>query len=55
MKYSLSTRQILRAKPEGYPEGSGYISHYIILNIGILKSNYSIYPRIEGYIIQYTP
>ena len=55
MKYSLSTRKIPSAKPEGYPEGSGYISHYIILNIGILKSNSSIFPRSEGYITQYTP
>jgi hypothetical protein len=29
VKYSLSTREILRAEPEGFPEGSGYISPYI--------------------------
>ena len=29
MKYSLSPREILRAKPEGFPEDSGYISLYI--------------------------
>ena len=29
MKYSLSLREIPRAKVEGFPEGSGYISSYI--------------------------
>ena len=29
MKYSLSPREIPRAKPEGFPEGLGYISLYI--------------------------
>ena len=29
MKYSLSTREILRAEPKGFPKGSGYISPYI--------------------------
>ena len=29
--------------------------HYIILYIGILKSNYLIFPWSEGYITQYTP
>ena len=29
MKYSLSPREILRAKHKGFPEGSGYISSYI--------------------------
>ena len=28
MKYSLSPREILRAKPKGFSEGSGYISSY---------------------------
>ena len=28
-KYSLSLWKILRAKPEGFPEGTGYISSYI--------------------------
>ena len=31
MKYSLSPREIPRAKSEGLPEGSGYISWYIRL------------------------
>ena len=30
MKYSLSPREIPRAKPEGFPEGSGYISLYFL-------------------------
>ena len=29
MKYSLSPREILRAKSEGFPEGKGYILQYI--------------------------
>ena len=29
MKYSLSPREIPRAEPKGFPEGSGYISPYI--------------------------
>ena len=28
MKYSLNPREIARAKPEGFPEGSGFISSY---------------------------
>ena len=26
MKYGLSTREVPRAEPEGFPEGTGYIS-----------------------------
>ena len=29
VEYSLTTREIVRAEPEGFPEGSGYISPYI--------------------------
>ena len=29
VKYSLSSREIPRAKPKGFSEGSGYISQYI--------------------------
>ena len=29
MEYSLSPNEMLRAKPEGFPEGSGYILSYI--------------------------
>ena len=29
MKYSLSTREIPRAEPEGLPEGSGYTLPFI--------------------------
>ena len=29
VKYSLSMREIQRAEPEGFPEGSGYVSPYI--------------------------
>ena len=36
-----------------HPEGD--ISHYIILNNAIIKSNSSIFTRSEGYITQYTP
>ena len=50
MKYSLSTREILRAEPEGFPEGSGYISQYIILNNGILKLNSSVLPSSEEFL-----
>ena len=35
MKYSLGLREILRAKPEGFPEGSGYISSYIPTRVTI--------------------
>ena len=45
MKYSLSPREIPCAKPEGFPEGSGYISLYIpnsSHNTDILKYNFSI-------------
>ena len=34
---------------------SQVLSHYIILNNEILKSNASIFPRSKGYITQYTP
>ena len=30
MKYSLSPREISRVKPKGFPEGSGYISLYLL-------------------------
>ena len=33
MKYSLSTREILRAEPKGFPQGSGYISLYILTRV----------------------
>ena len=33
MKYSLSTREIPRATPEGYPEGLGCISPYILTSV----------------------
>ena len=36
-------------------ESQWHPSHYIILNIGILKSNSLICPWSEGYIKQYTP
>ena len=35
MKYSLSPREILKAKPEGFPEGSGYISSYFLTQVTI--------------------
>ena len=41
-------------KAEG-PRAEGFISHYIILNNGILKSYSLICPRSKGYITQYTP
>ena len=31
IQYSLSPREIPRAEPDGFPEGSGYISQYIQL------------------------
>ena len=36
MKYSRSPREILRAEPEGFPEGSGYISPYIPTRVTII-------------------
>ena len=35
MKYSLSTREIPRAEPMGFPKGSGYISRYIPTRVKI--------------------
>ena len=35
MKYSLSPREIPRAKPEGFLEGSNYISSYIPTRVTI--------------------
>ena len=35
MKYSMSLREIPRAKPQGFPEGSGYISSYIPTQVTI--------------------
>ena len=32
-----------------------FTTNYIILNNGILKSNYSIFPWSKGYITQYAP
>ena len=40
MKYSLSTREIPRAEPEGFPEESGYISPYI--PTGVIIQTFSI-------------
>ena len=41
--------------PEGRCFENYLISHFIILNNGILISNSSIFPQSEGYITQYTP
>ena len=43
MKYSLSTREIMRTEPKGFPKGLGYISPYnpppvIIQTFSISKS-----------------
>ena len=35
MKYSLSPREIPRAKPEGFLKGSGYISSYFLTQVTI--------------------
>ena len=44
-KYSLSTREITREEPAGFPEGSGYISHYIptwvIIQIFSISKSYT--------------
>ena len=37
MKYSLSPREILRAKPKGFPEGSDYILLYFLTRVTIQK------------------
>ena len=45
MKYSLSPREIPRAKPKEFPKGSGYISSYnpnLSHNTDILNYNSSI-------------
>ena len=45
MKYSMSMREIPRAEPEGFPEGSGYISPYIptpvIIRTSIISKNHT--------------
>ena len=33
MEYSLSTKEVSRAEPEGFPEGSAYISPYILTQV----------------------
>ena len=52
--YSLSTREIPRAKPDEFPEGSGYISPYIptwvIIHSQFLKS---ILPVLSFLVRQY--
>ena len=35
MKYSVSRREILKAKPKVFPEGSGYISSYFLTRVTI--------------------
>ena len=35
MKYILSPREILRAKPEGFPVGFDYISSYFLTQVRI--------------------
>ena len=46
MKYSLSPREILRAKPEGFPDGLSYVSSYLPtlpswkINMGRVDSPY---------------
>ena len=35
MKYSLSPREIPRAKPKGFPEGLCYISSYFLIRVTI--------------------
>ena len=39
MKYSLSMREIPRAEPKGFLEGSGYISLYILTGVIIQYSS----------------
>ena len=49
MKYSLSTREIPRAEPEGFPEGSGYISPYI--PTGVIIQTFSISKSYTSSIV----
>ena len=42
MKYSLSPREIQRAKPRGFSKGSGYISAYILTQDTIQKFSITI-------------
>ena len=48
MKYSLSTREIQRAEPKGFPEGSGYISPYIPPLI-IIHIQYAVWSSKKQY------
>ena len=41
VKYSLSTREIPRAEPKGFPEGRGYISPYIPTSVIIQRFSIS--------------
>ena len=42
MKYRLSLREIPRAKPKGFPEGSGYISSHVLTRVTIQTLSYVI-------------
>ena len=47
MKYRLSPREILRAEPEGFPEGSGDISSYTPTRVTIQLQS-GVYRKERG-------
>ena len=55
VKYSLSTREIPRAEPKGFPKCSGYISLYIptqvIIQTFLISKSYSSSIVLPGWAI----
>ena len=49
MKYRLSPREILRAEPEGFPEGSGDISSYTPTRVTI--QSFSITSTSQYFLV----
>ena len=49
MKYSLSTREIPRTEPEGFPEGSGYNS--IVMLILVIIQTFQISKNYTSSVI----
>ena len=51
MKHSLSPKKIMRVKPKGFPEGSGYISPGIPTQVTIQKFSITIPLLLPGRAI----
>ena len=49
MKYSLTTREIPRTEPEGFPEGSGYNSMFI--QILVITQTFPISKNYNSIIV----